>query len=159
MSQRIIKQADWTLPTDQSFPLPSEAHSASLPNPQDVDWGWGPPVEVTVAEPAAVTRHELCFGLRRPDGSLVPEGAWAAFAEENLPTCFPAGYTVLNAAGGWRSPAGFVHEPSKVVVAFLPAGQPGVALTVAALALCWRITAQQLCVLWTSDAPATAVNL
>ncbi|MCW5557568.1 MAG: DUF3574 domain-containing protein [Verrucomicrobiae bacterium] len=130
-----------------------EIHPVSL---HDVDSGWTPPTKQTVAEPDPHIRHEIYFGLGRKNSPPVSESVWEAFASANLPACFPAGYTVLDATGG--SPATAGHEPSKVVIILVPACQRGVGITIAALALCWKRLAAQHSVLWVSAA-ATAVNL
>lgn len=129
--------------------LPSHTHS---PAPDRVG-------VLPSSEPEPWIRHEIYFGQVAKDGTPVPAGLWEAFASANLPACFPEGYTVLEAAGGWSGPDGrFIREPSRVVVAFLPAGQTGVGLRVAALALCWKQLARQECLLWASS-PATVATL
>ncbi|MBL9205623.1 MAG: DUF3574 domain-containing protein [Opitutaceae bacterium] len=132
--------------------------AAFIPNLQDVDWGPGP-VGSAVPEPTDVVQHQLYFGLRRRDGSVVDEAEWKDFEEANLPTTFPLGYKVVDGPGGWPEPGGaFIREPSKLVIANVDANQRLVGGTLAALALVWKTRADQVSVLWVQFS-ALAVNL
>ena len=132
--------------------------AAFIPNPQDVDWGPGP-VSSAGLDPNDVVQHQLYFGLRRRDGSVVAEAGWKEFEETNLPATFPLGYKVVDGSGGWPEPeGGFLREPSKLVIANVGANQRLVGATAAALALVWKTQADQASVLWVRFS-ALAVNL
>lgn len=64
---------------------------------------------------------ELFFG-RNIGGDLgVSEADFKAFVDAELTPRFPAGLTVLDAAGQWRGANGVVgREPSKIVILVLP---------------------------------------
>lgn len=70
-----------------------------------------------------MTVATLYFGREQPDGSIVSDAAWQAFADDMLATGFPDGSTVFDAAGQWYDPAHrqAVREPTKVVVVAVPA--------------------------------------
>ena len=141
-------------PSDVFQPLYDEAYIPSL---QDVDWGPAPEFSI-VLEPTDVVQHQVYFGRRRRDGTVVPEAEWEDFERTNLSAAFP-GYTVIDGLGGWPDPAeGFIREPSKLVIANVPANQRFVGATVAALALVWKTQAKQVSVLWVRSS-AIAVNL
>lgn len=64
---------------------------------------------------------QLFFGRKIGDRIGVSETDFARFVDEELTPRFPAGLTVLDAAGQWRGAAGtVVREPSKVVILALP---------------------------------------
>lgn len=61
----------------------------------------------------------LFFGTGKPDGSIVTEREWAAFANEVLTREFPDGLTSWEAAGQWRGGDGrIVAEHSHVVFVY-----------------------------------------
>lgn len=63
------------------------------------------------------TRSEMYFGLQRRDGTPVTEQEWKSFVEQVVTPRFPAGLTVFDGAGQWRTAAGRIErEPSKVLV-------------------------------------------
>ena len=75
------------------------------------------------AEP--MLRAEIYFG-RNIGGRLgVDERQWARFMARELTPRFPDGLTVIDGQGQWRGPSGAtVHEPSKIVILFVPDEQP-----------------------------------
>lgn len=59
---------------------------------------------------------QLLFGLSRPSAP-VSVAAFDAFLDASVTPRFPAGLTVLDAAGRWRSPGGqLTQEASKLVL-------------------------------------------
>jgi hypothetical protein len=66
------------------------------------------------------TRTELCFGLSRPDRSIVPDEQWQAFINEQIVPRFPQGFTVVPAEGRWFQDGQTRTEPSRIVVILHP---------------------------------------
>lgn len=67
---------------------------------------------------AAQIRTELYFGLSRPTGTLVTPGEWRQFADQDITSAFPDGFTVVDAQGAWR-PHGETtphREPAKILI-------------------------------------------
>lgn len=68
----------------------------------------------------AQLRTTLYFGLARPKGA-VTELEWQMFLRDEVTRRFPAGLTVWEAEGQWRTPAGSIdHEQSKVLLLVHP---------------------------------------
>lgn len=66
------------------------------------------------APPSAWLKTELYMGA-------VEAGAWTEFLRDNVTPRFPAGFTVYEAYGQWRSPAGEIRSlPSRVLVILHP---------------------------------------
>lgn len=66
-------------------------------------------------------RSELYFGLTKPDKSTLTDSDWAQFVDEVITPRFPAGFTVLDAKGQWRTAAGGIaKENSKVFIVVYP---------------------------------------
>ena len=60
--------------------------------------------------------YQLFFGRSTAGGSEVSDEQWAAFLADTVTPRFPAGLTVLDAAGQWRDDSGTVQrERSKVL--------------------------------------------
>ncbi len=60
--------------------------------------------------------YQLFFGRSTADGREVSDEEWAAFLAEVVTPRFPAGLTVLDAAGQWRDDSGTIQrERSKVL--------------------------------------------
>jgi hypothetical protein len=61
---------------------------------------------------------ELMFGRNVAGHLRVGEAAWSRFLAREITPRFPDGFTVLDAAGQWRDPAGgrVMREPSKMVI-------------------------------------------
>lgn len=74
-------------------------------------------VEACPAGTGQFTEYRLYFGRSRADAEVVNDEAWDAFLANEITPRFPAGLTVLDAAGQWRDSAGtIVRERSKLVV-------------------------------------------
>ena len=68
-------------------------------------------------------RSEIFFGRSRPDGSEVSDEAWQAFLRSSIIPRFPAGFTVLDGLGAWRSVNGeTITEKSKILSLVHPPG-------------------------------------
>ena len=53
---------------------------------------------------------------------MVTAEQWQAFVNDEITPRFPAGLSVVDAAGQWRKPDGAIgHEPSKVLLLIHPA--------------------------------------
>jgi hypothetical protein len=75
-------------------------------------------------DPEKTTRHELLFGLRRPDSSIISDEEFAVFLIEVINPRFPHGLTLINAAGQYQSADGTrIDEPTKVLVLIYPDNQ------------------------------------
>ena len=67
-----------------------------------------------------MSRLELLFGMKRPDGSEVGEEDWRAFLDTEVTPRFPDGLTVLTGYGQWRNQSGVVgKETSRVLLIWL----------------------------------------
>ena len=74
-------------------------------------------VEACPAGTAQFTEYRLYFGRSRAGAEVVNDEAWDAFLANEITPRFPAGLTVLDAAGQWRDSTGtIVRERSKLVV-------------------------------------------
>jgi hypothetical protein len=75
--------------------------------------------EVCAAQ--ASTRHELLFGLSRPDGRQISGPEFEQFLSEVVTPLFGDGLTVVDGSGQYRTAAGdLIRESSKVVVLIYP---------------------------------------
>lgn len=64
-----------------------------------------------------MARLEIIFGMSRPNGAAIAEDAWESFLESEVTPRFPDGFTVIQAAGQWRSGNGFIaKEKSSILV-------------------------------------------
>ena len=69
----------------------------------------------------AWVRSEIYFGQTKPSGAHITPTDWQMFLDEVVTPQFPAGLTVLDAAGQWRNATGHLdREPSKVLVLVHP---------------------------------------
>ena len=94
-------------------------------------------------------RTTLYFGLARPKGA-VTELEWQLFLRDEMTTRFPAGLTVWEAEGQWRTPAGSIdHEQSKVLLLVHP-DTTVARQSVLAVIEAYRKTFEQQSVLWES---------
>ena len=92
-------------------------------------------------------RTTLYFGLARPKGS-VSELEWQIFLRDEVTKHFPAGLTVWEAQGQWRSPAGTIdHERSKVLLLVHP-DTAAARQAIHAVVKAYRKTFEQQSVLW-----------
>ena len=79
---------------------------------------------VACAEPHQTTRHELYFGQKRPDGTPIREDEFENFINVAVTPLFPAGLTVFDAVGQYRTERGLVvGESTKVLVLIYPDDQ------------------------------------
>lgn len=68
--------------------------------------------------------YQLFMGLSTADGMTVPDNEWEAFLEDTVTPRFPAGLTVLDAAGQWRGSDGVIQkEQSKLLIILAPPGE------------------------------------
>src|SRR4029450_287387 len=95
----VLAGAHWQTPVGaQGFSVVMECGAASAPQ----------------------VRPTLSFGLARPKGA-VSELEWQIFLRDEVTKRFPAGLTVWEAEGQWRSPSGSIdHEQSKVLLLVHP---------------------------------------
>ena len=101
------------------------------------------------AASAPQLRTTLYFGLARPKGA-VTELEWQIFLRDEVTRRFPAGLTVWEAEGQWRTPAGTIdHEQSKVLLLVHP-DTPEARQSVQAVIETYRKTFEQQSVLWES---------
>ena len=99
------------------------------------------------AASAPQVRTTLYFGLQRPTG-VVSELEWQIFLRDEVTRHFPAGLTVWEAQGQWRSPAGRIdHERSKVLLLVHP-DTPAARQAIHALVRSYRKAFDQQSVLW-----------
>jgi len=67
-----------------------------------------------------MSRLELLFGMKKPDGGDVTEDEWREFLDAEITPRFPDGLTVLTGYGQWRSTSGGVaSETSRVLLVWL----------------------------------------
>ena len=62
------------------------------------------------------SRSELLFGLSREAGPAISDEEWNAFVREEIAPRFPAGFTILVAAGHWRDASGSHDEPARLLL-------------------------------------------
>jgi hypothetical protein len=66
-----------------------------------------------------MSRTEVYFGRSRPGGPNVSDDEFRRFAESEIATRFPRGFTLLPAEGHWREAGGrIVTEPSMLLILF-----------------------------------------
>lgn len=81
-----------------------------------------PPLCLAGSSPA--TEVELVFGRNIGTRPGVSEADWQDFLATQVTPRFPAGFTVLDAAGQWRGDDGvIIQEPSKLVMIVILDGQ------------------------------------
>lgn len=87
-------------------------------------------VEACPAGTGQFTEYRLYFGRNRADTEVVSDKAWDAFLANEVTPRFPAGLTVVDAAGQWRDSTGaIVREKSKLVVILTGADDAGLPRT------------------------------
>lgn len=65
----------------------------------------------------SMIRDALFFGQSIPGGGLIADSAWQDFLAQRVTPAFPAGFTILNAAGQWREESGAIaREPTRILV-------------------------------------------
>lgn len=83
----------------------------------------------------AWVRQELWLGAEIPAGGQVTDAMWEAFVADEVAPRFPAGFTVLEAAGHWRHADGAaVRERTRVLVVLHAAGDPAAERALEAIA-------------------------
>lgn len=70
----------------------------------------------------ALVRDVVYFGRNRPDGGVVSDAEWQGFLDEVVTPRFPAGLTVVAAAGQWRGASGAVERERAEVLTLLHDG-------------------------------------
>jgi hypothetical protein len=81
----------------------------------------GAPSSQVCPAPERTTRHELLFGLDRPNGPQITPAEFKAFVDEVVTPLFEQGLTIIDASGQWRYATGqIVSEPSRVIVLLHP---------------------------------------
>ncbi len=70
----------------------------------------------------ALVRDVVYFGRNRPDGGMVSDAEWQGFLDEVVTPRFPAGLTVVAAAGQWRGASGAVERERAEVLTLLHDG-------------------------------------
>ena len=101
------------------------------------------------ASSATQIRTMLYFGLTRPKGA-VTELEWQIFLRDEVTRRFPAGLTVWEAEGQWRTAAGNIdHEQSKVLLLVHP-DSAAARQSVQEVIETYRKTFEQESVLWES---------
>ena len=70
----------------------------------------------------ALVRDVIYFGRNRPDGGLVAAAEWQGFLDAVVTPRFPAGLTVVSAAGQWRGESGVVVRERAEVLTVLHGG-------------------------------------
>jgi hypothetical protein len=94
-------------------------------------------------------RTTLYFGLARPNGA-VSELEWQIFLRDEVTKRFPDGFTVWEAEGQWRTPAGTIdHERSKVML-LVHADTTQARQSVQEIITSYRKVFEQQSVLWES---------
>ena len=101
------------------------------------------------AASAAQVRTTLYFGLARPKGS-VSELEWQIFLRDEVTRRFPAGLTVWEAEGQWRTPAGSIDREQSKVLLLVHADTPAARQSVQQVIQSYRKTFDQQSVLWES---------
>jgi hypothetical protein len=66
------------------------------------------------------TRTELCFGLSKPDHTIIADEQWQSFIDQQIVPRFPQGFTVVPAEGRWFQDGQTRVEPSRIVIILHP---------------------------------------
>ncbi|MGH7525360.1 MAG: DUF3574 domain-containing protein [Gemmatimonadales bacterium] len=69
-----------------------------------------------------LVRDVVYFGRNRPAGGVVSDAEWQGFLDEVVTPRFPAGLTVVSAAGQWRGQSGEVEREKAEVLTVLHSG-------------------------------------
>ena len=74
--------------------------------------------------------YRLFFGRSRGEIEVVSDSDWREFLADEITPRFPAGLTVLDAAGQWRAPSGKIErERSKMLLVLAEPGADGMRRT------------------------------
>jgi hypothetical protein len=98
-----------------------------------------------------MSRLELLFGMKKPDGNDVAEEEWRAFLDAEITPRFPDGLTVLTGYGQWRATSGRIgSETSRVLLVWL---KPSVASNdkIEAIRTAWKSLYKQESVMRVDD--------
>jgi hypothetical protein len=98
-----------------------------------------------------MSRLELLFGMKKPDGNDVAEEEWRAFLDAEVTPRFPDGLTVLTGYGQWRATSGRIgSETSRVLLVWL---KPSVASNdkIEAIRTAWKSLYKQESVMRVDD--------
>jgi hypothetical protein len=98
---------------------------------------------------AAQVRTTLYFGLARPKGS-VSELEWQVFLRDEVTSRFPAGLTVWEAEGQWKTPAGSIDREQSKVLLLVHADTAAARQSVQSVIEAYRKAFEQESVLWES---------
>jgi Protein of unknown function (DUF3574) len=101
------------------------------------------------AASAAQVRTTLYFGLARPKGS-VSELEWQVFLRDEVTSRFPAGLTVWEAEGQWKTPAGSIDREQSKVLLLVHADTAAARQSVQSVIEAYRKAFDQESVLWES---------
>jgi hypothetical protein len=94
-------------------------------------------------------RTTLYFGLQRPKGA-VSELEWQIFLRDEVTKQFPAGLTVWEAQGQWRTPSGAIDQERSKVLLLVHPDNDEAKRAVQGLVEAYRRTFEQESVLWES---------
>ena len=92
-------------------------------------------------------RTTLYFGLARPAGTIT-ERQWKQFVRDEVTPRFPAGFTVWEADGQWRSTNGRVARERAKVLLLVHSGEQSVRDALGSLVASYKHMFQQESVLW-----------
>jgi hypothetical protein len=95
-------------------------------------------------------RTELSFGSAKPDGSHVTPGQWTKFLNEEITPVFPAGLTVIEAHGQYRTLAGELQREQTRIVILVHADAPALEKAIETIIASYKKQFQQEAVLWTT---------
>ena len=98
---------------------------------------------------AAQVRTTLYFGMARPKGS-VSELEWQIFLRDEVTSRFPAGLTVWEAEGQWKTPTGSIDREQSKVLLLVHADTAAARQSVQAVIETYRKAFEQESVLWES---------
>jgi hypothetical protein len=74
---------------------------------------------------STMVRDVLYFGRNRPTGGVVSDTEWQRFLDEVVTPRFPAGLTIVDANGQWRSQNGALeHEQAEILTLFQSGDTP-----------------------------------
>lgn len=106
------------------------------------------PTDPQCGSAAAQVRTTLYFGTLKQSKGTVSELEWQMFLRDEVTTRFPAGLTVWEAQGQWRTSTGTIeHERSKVLLLVHP-DTPAAKTSVQAVIERYRKGFDQESVLW-----------
>lgn len=95
-------------------------------------------------------RTTLYFGLTRPKGA-VSELEWQIFLRDEVTKRFPDGFTVMEAEGQWRTPAGSIDQERSKVLLLVHPDTTQARQSVQEVITSYRRTFEQESVLWESS--------